>query len=248
MMDRRLFISALAGLPFIASARAGVPWNAKFVSGGFDGKAYQAGLYIKLDKGWKTYWRNPGESGIPPNITATGDNLDSLTIDFPLPIRITDESGVSLAYHDEVVFLLNLKPRDAAIPLDVQLSSFFGVCEKVCTPAKFDGVLNFSPTSALSDAALISQWQQRVPKVGKIVTSAKVQDKVLTLGLSQAVSDIFVEGPENYYFRTPKFNLDGTAATFIIDGLQKPGDLNGADLRITIDAMGQGLEQHVTVA
>jgi DsbC/DsbD-like thiol-disulfide interchange protein len=247
-MDRRIFISALASLPFIAPARAGVPWAAKFVSGGFDGKVHKAGLYIKLDKGWKTYWRNPGEAGIPPNINATGDNLAEMTIDFPLPIRITDESGVSLAYHDEVVFLLNLKPKNVDKPLDVQLTSFFGVCEKVCTPAKFDGALSLSSASAVSDAALISKWQARVPKSGNIVTSAKVKDKQLVLNISQAVSDIFVEGPDSYYFRAPNFNLDGTSATFIIDGLQKPGDLAGADLRITIDAIGQGLEQHVTVA
>jgi DsbC/DsbD-like thiol-disulfide interchange protein len=247
-MNRRFFISTLTGLPFVKSARAAVPWSAKFVTGGFDGKAYQAGLFIKLDKGWKTYWRNPGESGIPPNINATGDNLESFSIDFPLPIRIKDESGETLGFHVEVMFLLNLKPKDLAKPLDLQLTSFFGVCEKVCTPAKFDGVLNFAPDSAPSEAALISQWQQRVPKPTKIVTSATVKDKVLTLDLAQTASDIFVEGPENYYFRAPKFNADGTAATFAIDGLQKPDDLNGVNLRITLDVKGQGLEQQVTVA
>jgi DsbC/DsbD-like thiol-disulfide interchange protein len=246
-MNRRILLSAFVSLPFIGRANAAVPWRAKFVGGDFNGQTYQAGLHIMLEKGWKTYWRNPGEAGIPPSISATGDNLAEMTIDFPLPIRITDESGVSLAYHDEVVFLLNLKPKDAAKPLEVQLSSFFGVCEKVCTPAKFEGALKLMPTTA-ADVALISQWRARVPKTGNIVTAAKVQDKVLTLSLSQAVSDIFVEGPENYYFRAPDFNLDGTAATFIIDGLQKPGDLKGADLRITIDEMGQGLEQHIKVA
>jgi DsbC/DsbD-like thiol-disulfide interchange protein len=226
-----------------------LPWSAAFIGGDFDGNAYQAGLHVMLDKGWKTYWRNPGDAGIPPNINATGDNLESLTVDFPLPIRIKDESGEALGFHDEVLFLLNIKPKDAAKPMNLQMSSFFGVCAKVCTPAKFDGTLDLSPNATpSSDAALIAQWRERVPKAGNIVTAAKVQDKILTLSLKQAVSDIFVEGPENYYFRAPNFNIDGSAATFIIDGLQKPDDLKGLDLRVTIDAMGQGLEQHIMVA
>jgi DsbC/DsbD-like thiol-disulfide interchange protein len=248
-MDRRLFISMLAGLPCVGTARAAAPWSAKFIMGDFAGTAYQAGLHIMLDKGWKTYWRNPGEAGIPPNITAVGDNLASLETEFPLPIRVKDESGEALGYHDTVVFPLQLTPKDVAKPLDVQLSSFFGVCAQVCTPAKFDGSVSFAPSSKPApDAALISQWQDRVPKTGNIVSSAKMQDKILVLNLRHAVSDIFIEGPDKYYFRAPNINIDGTAATFIVDGLKTAGDLIGADLRITVNAIGQGLEQHITVA
>jgi DsbC/DsbD-like thiol-disulfide interchange protein len=248
-MDRRIFISALMSLPLIAPARAAVPWSASFIVGGFDGKTYKAALLIDLDPGWKTYWRNPGTSGIPPDITAAGENLESMSIDFPMPVRIVDEGGETLGFHDEVMFILNLKPKDPAKPLRVDLSSFFGVCQKICTPAKFDGTLDFAPSSTSNaEASDIAEWQNQVPRPANIVSSAKVKDKILTLQLKQEVKDIFIEGPERYYFRAPKFNLHGDEASFIVDGLKKSDDLIGAELRLTINAMGMGLEQRVTVA
>jgi DsbC/DsbD-like thiol-disulfide interchange protein len=249
-MDRRVLISTLLSLPFAAPARAALPWSARFVSGGFDGAAYQAGLHIMLDKGWKTYWRNPGEAGIPPDIRAIiADNLDGLTFDFPLPQRIKDESGEALAYHDEVLFPLYLKPKDASKPVSAQMSSFFGVCAQICTPAKFEGALSFAPSSApTAEAELIAKWQALVPRHGSIITSAKVSDKFLVLELRQSVSDVFVEGPDRYYFRAPDFNREAGKAWLAIDGLKNADDLKGVDLRITVDANGQGLEQHITVA
>jgi DsbC/DsbD-like thiol-disulfide interchange protein len=249
-MDRRIFISTLVSLPFAASARAALPWSAKFVSGGFDGAAYQAGLHIMLDKGWKTYWRNPGEAGIPPDIRAINAvNLEGLTFDFPLPLRIKDESGESLAYHDEVLFPLYLKPKDASKPVSVQMSSFFGVCAQVCTPAKFEGDLSFMPASAPApDAEMIATWQARVPKTGRIVTAAKVQEKFLVLDLQQAVNDVFVEGPDKYYFRAPDFKREAGKVWLMIDGLKNANDLKDVDLRVTADVNGQGLEQHIAVA
>jgi DsbC/DsbD-like thiol-disulfide interchange protein len=248
-MDRRMFISALATLPFYTPARAAVPWRAQFVAGGFDGNAYSGGLHIMMDKGWKTYWRNPGEAGIPPDIRAVGENFENLTIDFPLPQRIKDESGEALAYHDEVLFPLHLKPKDVAKPLAVHMSSFFGICEQVCAPAKFDGELSFAPSSIASPGAeLIAKFQALVPKLATIVTAAHVSEKLLVLDLNQKLDDIFVEGPDRYYFRAPDFNREQGKAYIIIDGLKNAGDLMGADLRITMNAGGKGLEQRIAVA
>jgi DsbC/DsbD-like thiol-disulfide interchange protein len=248
-MNRRIFITSLISLPFKTPARAAVPWAAKLIVGGFEGKAYQAGLLIDLASGWKTYWRNPGTSGIPPEINVSGENLDHFTTDLPLPERITDESGETLGYHNKVMFILNLTPKDVKKPLDVQLSSFFGVCDMVCTPAKFDAALSFMPNSSPSqDAVLIAEWQNQIPKPSRIISGASVNGNILTLGIKQSVKDIFVEGPENLYFRAPKFNPNGSEATFAIDGLKKPDNLKGQELRITMNAMGMGLEERANVA
>jgi DsbC/DsbD-like thiol-disulfide interchange protein len=249
-MDRRIFISTLVSLPFIAPARAALPWSAKFINGGFDGKFHQAGLHIILNKGWKTYWRNPGEAGIPPDISAaTADNLESLTIDFPLPLRIKDESGEALAYHDEVLFPLYLKPRDEGKPVSAHMSSFFGVCAQVCTPAKFEGDLKFALTAEPSaDADLIAKWQALVPQPASIVSAAQVVDGFLVLELKQQLDDIFVEGPDHYYFRNPDLGREQGKAWIKIDGLKNPGELKGVNLRITVNAGGIGLEQRIAVA
>lgn len=249
-MNRRFLISSLAALPFVSTARAAMPWSAQFLGGGFDGKAYSAGLYIKLDKGWKTYWRNPGSAGIPPLITAEpNSNLTGMTVDFPMPIRIVDEGGTAFGYHDEVLFPLTITPKDVGAPLSVHLSSFFGVCQNVCTPAKIEATLNFSPKSAPThEADLISKWQTLVPKAGEIVRAAKVSEKYLRLELVNHVGDIFVEGPERFYFGQPEFDLAGTKASLKVAGLKKDTDLNGVELLITANVNGQGLEQRTVVA
>ena len=250
-MNRRFLLSSLAALPFISTARAvAPPYTAQFLGGGFDGKAYSAGLYIKLDKDWKTYWRNPGEAGIPPAIMAEANaNFGGMTVDFPLPIRIKDESGTAFGYHDEVLFPLTITPKDVAAPLSVHLSTFFGVCQKVCTPAKSEAMLDFSPKSASTpDAAMIEKWRALVPKTGDIVKGIKVSGKYLRLQLADHASDIFVEGPDRYYFGQPEFDLAGANASIKVAGLKKDAELKGVELRITANVNGQGLEQRIIVA
>ena len=249
-MNRRFFIISLGTLPFINSARAALPWSAQFLGGNFDGKTYSAGLYIKLEKDWKTYWRNPGDAGVPPSITAEpNSNLANIAVDFPLPLRIVDDSGTAFGYHDEVLFPITVTPKDVGQPLSVHFSSFFGVCQKVCTPAKFEAMLNFSPKSAPStDAALISKWQGLVPKRGEIVKTVAVVDKHLKLELMNPVSDIFVEGPDNFYFGQPQFDSNGATASLKVAGLKNSTDLKGIELRVTANTNGQGLEQRITVA
>jgi DsbC/DsbD-like thiol-disulfide interchange protein len=247
-MDRRIFIASLASLPFIASARASQNWSARFVNGGFDGASHRAGLYVKLDDGWKTYWRNPGESGIPPSIDVKGDNLESFAVDFPLPQRIIDESGESIGFHDEVLFPLHLKPKDITQAIDAKLSAFFGVCEQVCVPAKFADELKFPPLGDPADVDFVAKWQARVPKTGAIVRESQIINGHLVLTLEQKFDDVFVEGPDRFYFRKPDFKREAGKAWIKIDGLKAPADIKGADLRVTAAASGQGLEQHIVLA
>ena len=249
-MNRRFLLSSLAALPFVSTARAAVPWSAQFLAGGFDGKSYSAGLYIKLDKDWKTYWRNPGDAGVPPLITAEPNaNLAGIAVDFPLPLRIVDEGGTAFGYHDEVLFPIAVTPKDIGQPLKLNFSSFFGVCQKVCTPAKFDAILNFSPKSVSSaDAVTIANWQGLVPKKGDVVKTARVSQQYLRLALVNQVDDIFVEGPDQFYFGRPEFDLAGENASLKVAGLKKDGELKGIEIRITANINGQGLEQRVVVA
>jgi DsbC/DsbD-like thiol-disulfide interchange protein len=249
-MNRRFLISSLAVLPLVGSARAAMPWTAQFLAGNFDGKSYSAGLYVKLEKNWKTYWRNPGDGGVPPSITAEpNSNLAGMMVEFPLPLRIVDESGTAFGYHDEVLFPIVITPKDISQPLNVNFSSFFGVCEKVCTPAKFEGMLDFSPKSApTAEAEMITKWRGRIPQTGSILKTASVRDKYLRLELKNQVSDIFVEGPDNFYFGQPEFDLGGENAHLKIAGLKNDNELKGVELRLTANINGQGVEQRVVVA
>lgn len=236
-------------MPFANSAGAASPWRARFVQGGFDGAAYQAGFLVGLDVGWKTYWRNPGESGIPPQITIiTAENLQNLEMSYPLPKRFIDESGESIGYHDEVLFPLRLQPKDFSKPLKVKFEAFFGVCFDVCVPAKDTAELEFNPSSlATPDAELIANWIARVPKPAVIVKAISITEKSLVLDLTKPYTDLFVEGPARYYFTKPDFAREPGKAWIAIKGLKNTSDLKQAELRITASDNGQGLEQVASV-
>ena len=232
-------------LPVIAGAVAALPWKAEFIVGGFDGKNYSAGFRITMEKGWKTYWRNPGQAGIPPHIEITGANLASTTIEFPLPLRIVEESGEALGYHDVVVFPITLQPLDVAKPITAHFSSFFGICAVVCTPARFEADEKFAVGAPQS--FVVTKWQMKVPQLAQFITGAHVSGLYLVLDLNQPLKDIFVEGLDRFYFEAPDFAKEPGKAWIKIDGLKNDKDLSGIKLRITADANGQGLEQEVAV-
>ena len=245
-MKRRTFLTILTTAAFASPARATSPdWQASLIAGGFDGQKYLAGLRIMLAPGWKTYWRVPGEAGVPPDIKVNGENLDSFEVQLPLPKRIIDESGEAIGYHDEVIFLLALKPKSAGQPVSAHVSAFFGVCQNICKPAKFDAILDLKPGINEADP-LLATWRARLPAPSAFITSARQAGTEMVLGLKQQVDDIFVEGPDGLYFRKPAFSQG--KATIKIDGLQDGQKLAGTSLRFTADMQDKGLEQMVKVA
>ena len=80
---------------------------------------HHAGVEVHLAPGWKTYWRYPGDSGVPPRFDFSGSrNLKSASVRYPAPHRLTDESGTSIGYKGDVVFPLDVTPQDAGKPVD----------------------------------------------------------------------------------------------------------------------------------
>lgn len=240
-------------MPFWNGAHAEAsPWKARFLDGGFDGRDYWAGLLVEMSKNWKTYWRVPGAGGIPPQVEATGSNLASAELLFPVPQRFYDESGESIGYKDEVVFPLRLAPRDAAAPLEVKFSSFFGVCEVVCIPASSEASLRFAMGSNQStDALLLAEWRQKVPVLSKEgpVLSAHVTMKnnkpALDILFDGKADDLFISGSDKYYFHAPR--IEDQRASVAISGAKSPDELKGQALQIVTVTGGKGLEQTVLV-
>ncbi|MEJ5018648.1 protein-disulfide reductase DsbD domain-containing protein [Ochrobactrum vermis] len=97
-------------------------------------------LQIELQPGWKTYWRNPGDAGVPPQISIEGDA--KARIDFPAPVRFggDDEGGIGYKHPVSLPIVFHLTSADTRLKGHV----FLGVCEKICVPvqATFDFPLN----------------------------------------------------------------------------------------------------------
>jgi DsbC/DsbD-like thiol-disulfide interchange protein len=216
---------------------------------GEDG-SFSAGLQLRLKTSWKTYWRFPGDSGIP--ITADFSrsiNLESATLDFPAPERHFDGYSTSIGYKGDVVLPLTVRPADPDKPVFVNVKVRYGVCDAICVPLEDDLSLIISTTSPADEASasLIAGARARVPVAATVddplaVIAAAVDNKkprnfTFTARLSdpKAAADLFVEGPEGSYLTVPTpLAIEGDIATWTLpaDGLIFEGDT--VALRLTL--------------
>ncbi len=258
-MNRRGAILSCLALPLLSgAARAGLerPYRVSLIAGDFAGGRHLAGVHVELDRLWKTYWRVPGDAGIPPRFDWSGSrNLAAIELFYPLPKRYRDAAGESVGYKDRVVFPVLVTPREPDKPVHLRLDLFFAVCDVICIPAKADATIDLALASAdPASAALIAGWLERVPRpagAARPVTRARaateVGQPVLLLELAERFDDVFVESALTAYFRKPEFSEDGKSARLVIDGLKDAAALKGVRLDLTLARGETGLEQPVIV-
>jgi thiol:disulfide interchange protein DsbD len=134
------------------------------------GDTVLAGVDLKMEPGWHTYWKNPGAAGLatkiewqlPPGITADD-------IQWPLPEKLPPVEVTTYGYDDEVVLLVPLKLAGDLKPgpLDLKAKVSWLECKEACIPGSgsVEATLNIGDqTKASTDAALIESWKSKVPK------------------------------------------------------------------------------------
>jgi hypothetical protein len=105
-----------------------------------------AALRVTLAPGWKTYWRSPGDAGIPPEFDWTGsENVGAVRFHWPRP-QVFDLNGYrTLAYADELVLPIEFVPADPGASVRVTSRIRLGVCEEVCVPVSVSVSADLSP-------------------------------------------------------------------------------------------------------
>ena len=132
--------------PGLASARLLPGWTDA------DGNRVAA-LELRLEPGWKTYWRMPGDSGLPPRFDwEASSNLDQIAYHWPAPEAIRSGDALTMGYHDALVLPLTATPVDQDHPVDLKLTIDFGLCEKICVPAHLE--LTAPPVGTAPDAVI----------------------------------------------------------------------------------------------
>lgn len=135
-MLRSFTIAVCVSAGTAAVAQSALPVEGKILPGWreADGR-HVSGLSLQLAPGWKTYWRAPGEGGIPPRFNWSGsENLADVDVRFPIP-KVMDQNGVrSIGYESDVIFPLLVTARNAAKPVSLRAEIEVGVCEEVCIP------------------------------------------------------------------------------------------------------------------
>jgi DsbC/DsbD-like thiol-disulfide interchange protein len=88
---------------------------------------------ISLQPGWKTYWKNPGDGGIPPSLTLTNlsGETSNVQLQFPAPEDINENEQRFAGYHTAVALPFQLPTSTEST---INLTAFIGVCAEICVP------------------------------------------------------------------------------------------------------------------
>jgi suppressor for copper-sensitivity B len=197
------------------------------------------GIEIALAPGWKTYWRSPGDAGVPPTLDWSGsENVAELSFLWPAPERFTLFGLDTFGYADQVIFPLVVRPERPGEPVTLDAKLSYMVCEEICVPLEAQLSLHLPAGEALPsmNAYPIERWRARVPRdgeaVGLAIAKARLSGTVDQPSLSVeatslvpfAAPELIVEGPQGYLFRKPEVTLDptGKQASFVLPVLLGP--------------------------
>ncbi len=262
-------------LPPRASAQDASGWvdhghsRVRLIAGGApEAGVVDLGIQIDLEPGWKTYWRTPGDSGIPPSFDwSRSADVAAADVAWPAPVRFDDPFGQSIGYRDEVVLPVRVKLSEPATePVRIALDLHYAVCSDICVPVRTALDLELDPETPVKadQAAAIARYAALVPQPatradGPRVAAARAEarDDGLELVIDiagstpAAATEVLVEGPPGVYVgmtrEAPGEGGDGKRFTARVDGADGRDDLRGKQVTVTILEGEIRLEQVVTV-
>src|SRR4051812_1257353 len=90
----------------------------RLLAGSRSGAVLLGGVAFQLQPGWKTYWRTPGDSGVPPRFDfSKSENIEAVTVMWPAPLKFDDGAGGhSIGYHDQIGLPLRIVAKAAHKP------------------------------------------------------------------------------------------------------------------------------------
>jgi DsbC/DsbD-like thiol-disulfide interchange protein len=269
------FFVALTGLPIVAAAPAiaadasrwddGLQSSVRLIAARTKGEGaeriHRAGIEFKFNPGWKTYWRYPGDSGVPPAFDfSKSDNVKSASVLFPAPFRFPDGSGGnSIGYKRALVLPVHVVPTDPAKPVMLRLKLDYAVCEKLCVPAEANVELKITGADKANDAA-VGAAEALVPKTATVGDSAAFAIRAVhrVVGMKPkilvdvaappgAAPMLFAEGPNAQWALPLPEPVSGAPAGlqrffFVLDGLPPGESEKGATLRLTAVAGDKAIE------
>lgn len=214
------------------------------------GGARLAGLEIVLDDGWKTYWRMPGDAGVPPQHDWSGSaNTAHIKVLYPAPMRMAEAGGEVIGYKLAVLFPIEVTPQDPAKPVALKLALELGICREICVPATATFDLVLPPAGKAAAKSPIAAAIERVPrphtarrpadpKLVKVSVEGETSARlVVQAAFGGTGGDVFVEAPEGLYvpmLRKEAQAADGTVRFTADLAPDLARDLKGKGLTLTL--------------
>ena len=160
------------------------------------GTSINIGLKVSMDKGWHTYWRNPGDSGGPIVIDWDLPKGFSVSdIKWPLPEKIEYPPLMTYGYEDFVIY-----PMVLSIPADYsddyfEMAADILICADVCIPES--GKISSNLLDIESDS-LIYEWLESIPsKSLPITTSLNDNNLEIKFTFEKEIKEIYFFPDEN---------------------------------------------------
>lgn len=211
-----------------------------------------AGLEIRLQPGWKTYWRSPGNSGVPARLDwSKSQNIAKLEIKWPAPKRFKDVDGQSIGYKGDVILPLVITPKEASKDILLDASLFYGVCRDICVPVEArmqqhikadDSMENTAVSEALEQVPQVWEQQDFALKSLQFVKNDQGKSVLRILArypVNDGNKDMFVERADGEYMPltkqvTSSGALDERAYDILLDEDTTQASLSGQKVIITM--------------
>ncbi|UWU14973.1 protein-disulfide reductase DsbD family protein [Rhizobium sullae] len=208
-------------------------------------------LQIEPRPGWITYWREPGNSGIPPQITVAPESgIELKAIRYPVPKHLVDGKIDDIAYDAPVSLPLTFSAEDASRPLELKASAFIGICKDICIPfqAEFSlPVASAANQSRPEEEAILKNAEAFLPeepssqfKVTSHTFSADMKQLRLQVALpdgGDTAPEVILTGPNGYVFTRKLMNKrDGKnfSTSIAIDKLPRNYEVTGKSWSVLI--------------
>lgn len=240
------------------------PWiidqytKSRLFVGGYDkeNRILRLGWHLSLKDGWKTYWRTPGDAGLPPQwIWKETRNVRAITVNWPRPERLHIFGMDTHVYQYEVILPVDVEISDAGKAVAIDLDLQYLICADICIPQEGRYRLDVSALEnikvSLFQKAQLDRYRDQVPvKIsGKDFTAEPDpdQENMLIIHLPddfKNVEDIIVEGPDGILFA--EVTSKGKNRYNTLHNSKQP--LTGQALTLTLLLKGGGArEAKVTV-
>jgi DsbC/DsbD-like thiol-disulfide interchange protein len=215
-----------------------------------------------LAPGWHTYWRYPGDSGVPPQFDfKASTNVKEVRVLWPAPQRLPEPGSTSIGYVHDVILPLRVVPRDASKQVALRLKLGYAVCNKLCVPANAVVNLALGATVSPGENAALAAAESRVPNkvalgegqglsirgVRRDSGAAKPRVLVDVAAPAGAPVDLFAEGPNPRWALPVPSKIGGAPAgltrfAFALDGAPPGVRYKGAQITLTAVAKPKAIE------
>ncbi|WP_051242897.1 protein-disulfide reductase DsbD domain-containing protein [Stappia stellulata] len=219
-----------------------------------------AALEIVLEPGWYTYWRFPGEAGLPTMADfGRSSGIAGARLSYPAPKRYDDGTSTSIIYKNRVVLPIDFRLEETDGTATLAADVLFGVCSDICVPAEASLSLDVPPVAdtlphrmAITSARLATPKPQgdTPPRISRVKAGPADENGERTLTVEVALAggnldaDLFAQGADGSYNEVPRLvERDGTRAVYALSthGLARTDD--GRPLRLVL-VNGAGAIHH----